>query len=76
MELKGAGMAKWRKWVLIIYEYCTSVHKCKKIVVVVKKETGRNIPNLQVGRGPFLESLCNLPGPISIFLNVFSPIKQ
>ena len=27
-------------------------------------------------RGPFLESPGNLPGPISIFLNVFSPIKQ
>ena len=27
-------------------------------------------------RGPFLESPGNLPGPISIFLNVLSPIAQ
>ena len=26
--------------------------------------------------GPFLESPGNLPGPLSIFLNVFSPITQ
>ena len=28
------------------------------------------------GRGPFLEIPGNLPGPLSTFLNVFSPIRQ
>ena len=44
----------------------------KPLSTFIVRDLGRS----QRFRGPFLESPGNLPGPISIFLTVFSPITQ